>query len=283
MKYVSCDCCDSDDWQLVYSRSQVPHAAGPIVQCNVCGLVYVNPRDFEKQWFDVPEVLQSYLEAAKSRLPVYRYRLEQIERYKRGGKLLEVGCYAGAFLNLAKQHGWECSGVEPSPVVSEYARKSYGVNIFPGFLREARLSSNSFDVIVLFHVLEHLSSPKRELFEIHRILREKGTLVIEVPDIEHPVHKLAKKPKWLFVPGHFYYFSQQTLRNLLERVGFEIIEVQPSYKIVSVSRILSFVGPKLGQQLTKLVNSLVKKLHIEDSPIKIRTSLNFLIFAKPKR
>lgn len=284
MKYVRCEICGSDDAKTLYEKTIVIHAAGPIVQCQKCGLVYVNPREFERQWFNLPkpEAVDPYLELIEGRMPIYRNRLNRIEKYKKGGRLLEIGCCIGTFLNLAKQRRWECYGVEPSFMISEYAKKSYGIDVFPGFLSEAHFHADYFDVVVIFHVLEHLSSPRKELEEVRRILKPSGLLVIEVPNIEHPLHRLIKRRQLFFVPGHFYYFSPQTLLQLLKREKFEMISIEPSYKAIDIRRICQILR-KCGIQVGKLGNLIMHKWKIASFSIKVRTNLNILVMAKPAK
>ncbi|NVM20231.1 MAG: class I SAM-dependent methyltransferase [Desulfobacterales bacterium] len=280
IRYVGCEICGSDDAETLYEKRMVPHAAGRIVTCKKCGLVYVNPRERAGQWFDVPEVLDSFTDLIEARYPVYHHRIRQIERHKKGGRLLEIGCYVGAFLNMAKQNGWTCYGIEPSFVISDYAMKTYGINVFPGFLAESDFQSNFFDVVAMFHVLEHLPSPRKELREIHRILKPDGLLVIEVPNIEHPLHRLIKRPQWLFVPGHFYYFAPQTLGKLLNAEEFEVIGIEPTYKMIGI-RHFGQILRKLGRHMGKIGNMLMDSGKTTGFSIKIRTNLNILVMAKP--
>lgn len=282
MRYVSCDLCGADDSYTLYEKKKVPHAAGPVVRCKRCGLVYTNPREFERQWFDMPRIVDSYDELVQARTPVYQYRLAKIEKYEKGGKLLEIGCYTGAFLSMAKQRGWTCYGVEPSSVISDYAKNTYGIDIFPGFLSEAHFPADFFDAVVMFHVLEHLSSPRKELNEIHRILKPRGLLAIEVPNIDHPLHRLIKGPQLFFVPGHFYYFSPQTLSKLLNRAQFEVTSIEPSYKVLSVNRVINIIKRKLNKKMGQCVDVVAKKLKVSHVAPKIQTGLNVLVTAKPK-
>ncbi len=281
MQQVSCEICGIDDSELLFAKREVPHAAGPIVQCRKCGLVYVNPREGKKQWFNVPKIHDTYVDLLDVRTPVYASRLEEIEKYRKGGRILDVGCYIGAFLNVAMQNGWSCYGVEPSSVVSAYAKEKYGIEVFPGFLQDARFPDNHFDVVVMFHVLEHLPSPRETLKEILRILKPDGLLAIEVPDIDHPVHRMIKKPCWLFVPGHLFYFSPRTLKKLLRSEGFEMIKSKASYKVIDLKRLLQLLSKLIGANRSNSLSKCVERRKPKGAALRVRTSLNFMTLSKP--
>lgn len=279
MKYVKCEICGRDNTVRLFGSEQT-RAPGPVVKCRECGLVYVNPREFERQWYDIPDVLDDYLELIAVRRRAYTDRLKKIEQYKKKGKLLDIGCYTGTFLHIVKQNGWQCYGVEPSPTISAYAKKTYGLDVFPGFLHQARFQDCFFDVITMFHVLEHIPSPRNELREIRRILKPDGLLIIEVPNIDHPLHRFIKGLQWLFVPGHYYYFSPATLRRLLRKEKFEVIKIEPGGRIISIKRIAQIVRKKVSKRIGQLCERISSKLKIANSSMKIRTNLNILVIAK---
>ena len=100
------------------------------------------------------------------------------------GKILDLGCFCGVFLNEASQAGWECYGIEPLIMPAIYARGNYNLNVITDTLRNDSYSPEFFDVVTTFQVFEHLIFPDEELRKIQRILKPGGLLMIEVPNID---------------------------------------------------------------------------------------------------
>lgn len=103
---------------------------------------------------------------------------------KKVGTLLDVGCASGLFLDRMVKLGWDVSGVELNPRMAQRARDELGLTIFTGILEAARLPAQTYDVVTLWDVLEHVRSPRQTLREAARILRPGGWLVFRVPNPE---------------------------------------------------------------------------------------------------
>lgn len=136
------------------------------------------------------------------------------------GRILDIGCAWGFFLAVCRARGWEAFGVDPSETQARYARERFGLPVHAGFLSDARFPSAQFDVVTLWHVLEHIPDPLRELHEIRRIMKEGGLLVLSVPTPQSARQYLSDA-----VPLHLFYFNEQTLTLLLERAGFRVSSV----------------------------------------------------------
>jgi SAM-dependent methyltransferase len=146
--------------------------------------------------------------------------LDRIEKHASRGRILDIGSAWGFFLYVCRERGWDAWGVDPARVESEYARRRFGLPIVTGTLADARFPSESFDVVTLWHVLEHLPDPVGELGEIRRILKPGGLLVISVPTA-HSLKDFDYGP----VPLHCWYFERTTLSVLIEREGFRVVRV----------------------------------------------------------
>jgi SAM-dependent methyltransferase len=144
-----------------------------------------------------------------------------------GGKILDIGCGDGKGLLKLKEDGWETFGVEISPLASEHARNNLGLNIFTGTVEDAQYEDEFFDIIILNHVLEHLSYPKTTLTEINRILKHEGELIISIPNVNSFEARHFKKywSAWE-LPRHLYHFTPSTIRLLLDKTGFEVINIE---------------------------------------------------------
>jgi len=138
-------------------------------------------------------------------------------------RLLDVGCGAGYLLDAGRALGWEVQGVELSPFAADQAREEQGLPVFQGELAEASFPSESFDLIVMRELLEHVADPLALLLEARRIVRGDGLLFVQVPnDLEGMRMRLFRQVWWLIPPLHLYYFQRETLQSLLGKAGFRV-------------------------------------------------------------
>ena len=219
-----------------------------VVRCQECGLVYVDPvpdaaalsrhysRDYYAEWVSLQ---------ADKRRRMWARRLEAIARVAPTGRLLDVGCGDGVFLNLAMESGWTVEGTEVSAWAAEHATRNIGRPVFCGEIWDAGFPAQSFDVVTLWHVLEHVSAPLRVLEEVRRVVKPGGRLVVAVPNVDdrvmQAVYRVVKRrrPHLFSVADkelHLYHFSVFSLKRLLDRAGFACIEVGPDFGIVELPK-----------------------------------------------
>jgi SAM-dependent methyltransferase len=175
------------------------------------------------------------------RLRMWEARLERLERRAPRGRLLDVGCAEGTFLELARKRGWDVCGTELSAFAAAEAARRTDAEIFCGDLHEARYPGASFDAVTLWHVLEHLREPARYLAEIRRVIRPGGFLLIAVPNVDdlfmQAAYRIVRgRPRRLFSKEdreiHLYHFSARTVGMYLERAGFSVMRIGPDFGIV---------------------------------------------------
>jgi 2-polyprenyl-3-methyl-5-hydroxy-6-metoxy-1,4-benzoquinol methylase len=154
-----------------------------------------------------------------------RRRVQKIKRFIATGRVLDIGCGRGIILSQLKEDGWEVSGVEISETAATRARSLLGDSVFVGDMLTAPWPADSFDVINIWHVLEHLPDPAGVLAKCRKLLRPGGLLVVAVPNFESFQAKFAGR-HWfhLDVPRHYWHFGRRNLRELLKAQGFEIRE-----------------------------------------------------------
>ncbi|HXF69362.1 MAG TPA: class I SAM-dependent methyltransferase [Thermoflexus sp.] len=258
METVACDLCGADDTEPVcVVRDRLHHIDGTfyLVRCRRCGLMYLNPRPtFEEMSRYYPRDYHAY-RVVDDRLPLlnrldYRYGINKRCRAVvahtglRGGRILDIGCATGSFLDAMRRYGdWEPYGVEIDAEAANYARAHLGLDIFIGTLADAHYPDAFFDVVTLWNVFEHLHQPQATLVEINRILREGGWLIMSVPNPDCIEAKLLGC-YWagLDAPRHLYIYSQRTLGQALARAGFtmrKIISFTGRYHVLALS--LEFV------------------------------------------
>lgn len=203
------------------------------VICKGCGLLHSNPipSKVELDTFYEKKYRSSYKFARKPRLKhILRYapgaleRVETVLSYKKPEqiKLIDIGSGSGEFLYMAHRAGFDARGIEPHTGYCEYTKQELGLNVLNTTLEQAGLEKDSFDIINLNHVLEHMPDPLDTLSRLHSLLRKDGLLMVDVPDISICSHA----PWTQFHYAHLYNFNHLTLKALVEKAGFEILNPQ---------------------------------------------------------
>jgi 2-polyprenyl-3-methyl-5-hydroxy-6-metoxy-1,4-benzoquinol methylase len=163
------------------------------------------------------------------------------------GKILDIGCGTGDFLLKAKQNNWEVSALEPNEHAREIASKRLNVSI----IRPEDISGipdSSFDVITMWHVLEHIENLQEEALHLHRMLKPGGRLVVAVPNNQSYDAKFYKD-KWAAwdVPRHLNHFTQDCLQGILNANDFKYLDTQ---RLIWDAYYISFLSEKyLGHSL----------------------------------
>lgn len=201
-----------------------------VYTCRTCFLTFTSPQPVSSLIENINDSKYDSKEEMKSRLAIYdqeykkaKRHIREILQYKNSGKFIDIGCSYGICVRAAKDTGFEAYGVEPARKAARYGKKQLHVNIFRGTLHEAKLKSNSFDVVTLYDVLEHIPDLKGFLGEIQRILKPKGLIVIQSPNIESYAARILKTSwNWLLVPNHLWHFSCSSLSYVLQKNGFSV-------------------------------------------------------------
>ncbi len=216
-----------------------------------CGLVWLDPMPMEE---DIGKAYQSYythetgntginslgrfLRAINSyvktippRIVGLRAEELQLNNMYLGdlppGKLLEIGCGSGKFLNQMQLAGWEVEGLDFDSKAVEYARTKYKINVQVGTLVSIGYKDNSFDAITINHVIEHVPRPIEMLEECYRILKPDGYLIAVTPNINSWGHKkFGANWRGLEPPRHLHLFSQNTLVEVAKKASFQKINAK---------------------------------------------------------
>lgn len=301
MESVPCNLCGADD-AFVRFPSTMPsvngHPANPehfycttlsygqhyqIVQCRQCGLVYTNPRRRPVELLqDYEAVVETrYIQEREGRLLTFGRRIEVLEKLipeHNGHRLLDIGAHVGVFVEVAQARGWEAFGLEPSRWAVEVGR-SMGLNMIQGTLRDAELDSDSFDLVTMWDVIEHLYDPLGDLREIARILKPGGLVCIHTMNIDSPFARLlGKRWPWL-VEMHLYFFTPATLKAMAEKAGLQVEgwHVQGRYLHLGylLSRLSGWV-PWLGRAAERLTQIL----HIDKWVVPVNFGDLFTLYAR---
>ena len=145
--------------------------------------------------------------------------------------ILDVGCATGGFLSEAQTEGWECIGVELSQEAVNVARQEFGLSVLNGDIFHPELIPNSFGVVTMWHVVEHMIDPIAALTHAFTLLMPGGLLFIELPNW-NSVGRLIKKERWsqLKPPEHINFFTPASLRHGVEQAGFKVITSVSHYE-----------------------------------------------------
>lgn len=225
---VSCNICGSSNEKLITMQNGYR-----IVRCRDCGFVYVNPRPdnetLKRLYLKyLPEKIEDPLLWDVYMKDVFKKAANILaKRFPKGGKLLDIGCGYGFFLEKMKAMGWEVYGMDVSETAVNYT-SSHGLNVSLGTLDNIRHEDNSFDVVTLFYVLEHLPDPLNALKEIRRILNPKGLLLLRVPHTTPIVRILSLfgiKNNLYDPPFHLNDFSPCSIKTILKKAGFNNIHI----------------------------------------------------------
>lgn len=148
---------------------------------------------------------------------------ELISRRIPTGKILDVGCSGGYFLDCMQ--GWECYGIERVSLYAEKAKAKYGNNIHQGTLEDYECASGYFDVITLQNVLDHMPDPLQALNRCNSLLKPNGLIVVKVHDFSCLFARLMGLNFYAFYPlQHLVYFNKENLTKALLLCGFEVGE-----------------------------------------------------------
>lgn len=184
-----------------------------------------------KYGYAAPEhsILERVVEFILRANPVWSANLDFSVFYlpaKPGGRLLEIGCGAGAMLEAMASRGWQTVGVDFDQSAVAIAR-SRGRSVYPGGVLEQNFPSESFDAIVMNHVIEHVSAPRELLAECKRILRKGGALVVITPNPGGFLHRFFGKDwRGLEPPRHLHLFSLAALSELASAAGFSGVQTR---------------------------------------------------------
>ncbi|MEZ8219812.1 Ubiquinone/menaquinone biosynthesis C-methylase UbiE [Candidatus Fervidibacteria bacterium JGI MDM2 SSWTFF-3-K9] len=260
VEWAPCDLCGGEDWELLFlgsdRRHKLPGEFG-VTKCRCCGHLQTNPRptnEFLSTFY--PENYSAHsAECHRIRHTERDLRLMKLGRnfplagrvfstvatwrFRRivpkwlgngRGLFLEIGCGTGWLCALAQEMGWQVVGLDISLNACSVARQTWGIPVLCSDSVSLPFKSNTFRLVVLRHVLEHLPSPRQALSEVYRVLRENGWVALEVPNAE----SLGRQVYGLLwdswdLPRHLHHFTPETLKHLMEQVGFQRVKISSAH------------------------------------------------------
>lgn len=295
-KRSPCDLCGSTESGLVLTT---PRLDGPLVRCRDCGLFYVvfpeNGGVGQTKACPTPSVTSEMVRLAErarelalispeveaSERPwrelTARERLDDLKRFVREGRFLEIGCSTGELLDAASS-SFTVTGVEADEGTSRAAAMR-GLDVFNGTLCEARFPDGRFDAAAMYHVIEHVPSPRQELRELCRVIKPGGWLVLETPNIATVWYRLLGARWRQFIPDHIFFFTPKTIIRLCENGGFEVCELRRVGKAMSLRLFLDRLG-RYHRPSADLLEALSDRLRLSDLTIRLKLGDVMRLYAR---
>ena len=194
-----------------------------VVRCLTCSHVFCSPlpKNIYKNYEDVVD--KEYLRHSKTRRLSSQSVLSIVKEYIPKGRLLDVGCATGDFLEEAKAAGYSAEGLELSRWSAEITRKK-GIKVYQNRLKAlSRKFPERYDVITMWGVIEHFENPFAEMTYINRLLKPNGTLAIWTGNVDGIMSRILGKRWWYWQGQHIQYFTNKSLNSLASLTGFETI------------------------------------------------------------
>lgn len=233
MEKVICDLCGADAPIHLFNRKdRFSGREFEFVNCSNCGLIYLQSRPTQEELANYyPSDYEAYYLIDEDSSGSHQWHLQRAlnlqldfveQTISSKGNLLDIGCATGNFMKFAQDKGWQVFGIEPIEEAAKIARENYQLDVITGTLDSVYLDDESFDVITMWDVLEHLPSPKNTLIRCNNLLKADGILVFSIPN-------LISFDRYLFgdnwigwdAPRHFNLFTESSISRLLEISGFE--------------------------------------------------------------
>jgi len=203
-----------------------------LIRCGTCGFIHVHPP------YDPAQLEAFYRNEFGESTPSASWadKVWNVQRMKPGGRVLDVGCWEGAQLELFLKAGdWECTGTELNARAAEVARRK-GITVHQVSLEEfvRQFHGQVWDVINLAYVLEHIPDPAGLLRQLRSFLAPGGLLVVEVPNEFSPMQRAYLKargiePYWVALPVHLNYFQPETLEAIATASGYDIVHRESTF------------------------------------------------------
>lgn len=231
-----------------------------ILRCPICGLAYVDrlPTLTELEAIYSAEYFQgrsAYADYEASKVGIqkhFQHRITVLKHFKPSGTLVEAGCAYGFFLELAQRH-WKVRGVDISASAIQYARDVLKLDVEQGDFESNPPAPKAYDVVVMWDTIEHLYDPVLAIRKSAEALRPGGILGLTTADLDARLPRLQKRGWRMIIPAHLYYFSRQSITQLLNDYGLDVVHfshVGYYRSLRQMAQILTWNRPRSGWRQT---------------------------------
>ena len=227
----SCPCCGDnnfENWMHVPKRDQQGSAPYDLLRCPACLHSWLDnpPTADEMGYYYSDQYHRAIGHAGERSAKRWNRQLQVIEKYKTGGRVLDIGCSSGGFLGYLKSGPWELYGIEASAPTAERARSATGAQVFAGDVLEAEFPPNWFDVITCSDVMEHLYEPGEVFRRVYRWLKPGGIFYVFVPNImSWEARVFGTYWSGLDLPRHLHHYSKKSLARLAASANLQQVRM----------------------------------------------------------
>lgn len=265
-----CPWCGSENAQLHLELKDLFLTQEPfkILECKECGMLYTTPRPNKDEIgrYYKSEEYYSHQENKEGFIPKVYEKVKSVNlknKYgiategKEKGKALDIGCGVGDFLHTMEQHGWDCTGVEPSEDAKVIAKKRIKGQLLSSEEQE-NLPDSSFDIITMWHVLEHVDDIRWQIQQLHRLCKPGGRIIIALPNYKSYDGQYYKA-EWAAydVPRHLNHFNKENLIKILEESGLRHVKTE---KLVWDAYYISYMSEKYRKHSIPLLRGAFRGL-----------------------
>ena len=193
----------------------------------------------------------------------------------------DIGSSVGFLLNAARSH-FEAFGVEPSRWAVSRGKELFNLGIAQGAIEEFSFDGESFDVIAMVDVVEHLDNPRESLKKAYELMRPGGMLYLVTPDFGSLSSKIMGRFWWGLRPAHLYYFTRKTMRRMLDALGFDVVEMKSYGRIFTLHYWLSRIKnyPRI---YSKLIKCVIDTLNVRNKMVYINTRDSMEVVAQKRK
>ena len=265
-----CPWCDSEKTQMhLWVKDYfLTGEAFEIHECLKCGLLFTEPRPDSnhigkyyqsEEYYSHQEnksgFIQKIYESVKK--VNLKHKRKLATKGMKVGTMLEIGCGVGDFLHEMEQRGWNCTGIEPSKEAKAIAQNRVKANILnPEDL--ATLKDESFDLITMWHVLEHVDNLKDEVRHLQRLLKKGGRLVLALPNFKSTDAEYYREYWAAYdVPRHLNHFCRESITNIFKTTKLQLKKID---KLVWDAYYISYMSEKYKNHTLPLLKGAVRGL-----------------------
>ena len=239
-----------------------------LVGCDGCALAYISPRPgfeiesrfYEKEYFERANLV----ECREHRLDLFRRSLRMLAPRTQKRRILDAGCGAGFFLEMAEKQGWDAKGIDLSKEAVQFACEKLHLDVIRTELKLAPYADASFDVITLWNVLDQMRDPGEQCTKAFRLLAPGGVLALRISNLSfhiklHHFYRRLKRWGWIRQDSpepavfHLCMFSPGSIREFLEARGFKNIQIYNSILDRHSRALKDLFGEKMTNFLTRLI------------------------------
>jgi SAM-dependent methyltransferase len=257
-----------------------------IVECKSCGFKFTNPRPESselgryyksEEYVSHSNTKKGFINSTYQNVRKYTLlkKLQLISKYYKTGKILDIGCGTGEFLKICNDAKWQTLGIEPDDEA-----RNMGINNFGLDVRKeedlVKLPNESFDIISMWHVLEHVPDLNGRIEEIKRLLKPNGLIIIAVPNCNSLDAKIYRE-NWAAydVPRHLYHFTPKDIETLCRLHGLKLTRILP---MIFDSYYVSLLSEKIQSGKSNLFKGFLNGLRSNLAALKSGSTYSSQIY-----